>query len=341
MLCQENMFRGTFVIAVLASLTTLSSVAGEVMQKGGICNSDIDCAGNLDCTRVSVFEKRCFPVSCARGAAAALLDYGFSPDGYIADVMNKTGLANEREFLSLGEDGNSRLTQALASTPPPMTVFKSNYSACLNPDSDTGSRKLDEFKGYEFFEDYTAYGVMWSVAALFSYFGKSTYWEQDFFTETLDLQMVSNCVGFLLGGDFGVDFLIQIYDDKVDNGFLTELGVGSKETETADPGETQFVPVFTAGPIGVQVGWWREGGPDEGTITEVSLGASLGAALMGFSNCYNEVTYDSPPAPAPAPDSTTTTTTTTIATATATTTTSSFIPMEASFTTTPPPPLDP
>ena len=91
------------------------------------------------------------------------------------------------------------------------------------------------------------------------------------------LELLSNCVGLLSGGDFGVDFLAQIFEDRTDRQFTTNT-------------EMDFIHVVTAGPIGVQVGWLTENGPENVLITDVSIGASLGAALIGWTRCYVEGT---------------------------------------------------
>lgn len=256
------------------------SAFGDGVASGGRCKSDIECEGNLDCTRVGFFERRCFPVSCARGAAQAILDVGFKSDEYIKEVRAKASLTRNRDFATLGDSENTRLTQALASTPPPMSVFNKNLTACLSPksdsDGDTRERKLQSGP-----ED-TRYGLQWSAAAAFSYFGKSTWQE----VEGFNTQFLSNCVGFLLGADAGLDVLFQIFNEGANRIVSDQQGI----TITVDPGNTQYVPVFIAGPIGVQVGWFQDEGPDELTITEVTLEPSFGLALGGFSQCYNELT---------------------------------------------------
>lgn len=134
--------------------------------------------------------------------------------------------------------------------------------------------------------------MQWSIAALFSYFGKRTW--KEYVVENGGIlgtddnrrtRFTSNCIGALVGGDVGLDVLFQIWD--FDDG---EQGMGPLREDTGGFENTQYVPVFVVGPIGLQVGWLEDEGTNDGpTIIEVTLGPSLGAALGGFSQCFNEV----------------------------------------------------
>jgi hypothetical protein len=87
--------------------------------------------------------------------------------------------------------------------------------------------------------------------------------------------------------------------------FSSRLAVSSQDPETSfpndeeqegdtyDPGNTQHLPIFTAGPFGIQVGWLQGVGAQDGpTITEITFGGSFGVGLLGFNNCFNQVNKD-------------------------------------------------
>lgn len=257
-----------------------TSVVSEGVVNGGGCDLDSDCVGKLDCIRVGIFEKRCAPVSCAKGAGQAVLNTGFKPGEYIGNLLGSTGLSR-RSFLSLGETDTNRLSSAMKETPLPREVFNANFTACLNP---SDSRNLQSTSS----ETDTWYGLQWSAAALFSYFGKVTWKDRIVgpcpFCDDVRDQFLQNCIGFLVGGDAGLDVLFQIYT-------ATD---GRRNVGPDTESDTEYVPVITAGPVGVQVGWFKDdGGPDGGmTITEVTLGPSLGAALGGYSNCFADFTTE-------------------------------------------------
>jgi len=282
-------------LAILALLA--ASVAAGDTGEGGTCKNDSDCAGNLDCIRTSLFSHRCFAVSCAKGAAHAVIESGFNAKEYVATIRGKGGLRSNRDIVSLLRNndatGGQQVMQAMKAFPPPREVFESNYTACLNPErrlAATGNK--DGTRGLQTTISSTRYGLMWSLAGAFSYFGKST-WSDEVLGRSL--QIVSNCVGGILGGDIGLDFLIQIFDQTLTRriqGQLDDAANGEQidgEQIDVSINDWQFIPVITLGPIGVQVGWDEERGPDGGgIITEVTLGASLGAAAGGFNQCFNE-----------------------------------------------------
>ena len=315
------------MLSVLSSYGALATAEGteELSKSGGVCETNADCEGNLDCTGVGLLQsKRCFPVTCAKGAAAAVVDSGFKADQYLATVKSKAGVNSDREFMTLDEAGNVNLVKAIATTRPPMEVFNANYTACLHPEETRRSLQFGGVDDDEFldklFEVETLYGLQWSGAALLSYYGKSTWWakediievpddDDDFPYDDLDFnfQQLSNCVGVLLGGDFGLDVLFQIPDENyykllTEDIFFAGQDIDEFEEKPEAPtietrhevGNTQFVPVIVAGPIGVSVGWDQTEGPDSGTITEVTIGASFGAALGGFAQCYNHVYFNRP-----------------------------------------------
>jgi hypothetical protein len=284
------MFRRFLLAGGLISFFLNSISAQGDAPSGGVCKSDGDCMGNLDCIRTGLFEKRCFPVTCAKGAAQALLDFGFDSDAYVHKVMADAGFASKTDFVMMGHNASSNLSQALLVDVPPMHVFNENLTACMNPESRRrGLRKLQVYSDAR-----TAYGLQWSAAALAAYFGKSTWStiERGILNDIL-VQLVSNCVGFILGADAGVDFLIQIFSEP-DGAFSGADNTTSKQISvTQNPGDTQYIPIITAGPFGIQVGWFQEEGADFQTITEITLGPSFGAALGGFTQCFNEATYTS------------------------------------------------
>jgi hypothetical protein len=256
----------SFTIAVLVSSCIFAPVAGQS------CNTDADCTGNKDCTRVGLFRKICAPVSCAKEAAQALLDSGFKAEEFIGTVLNQTGL-KERDFLNLDEDESTMVLAAVEASPPPITVFQDSLAACLGTGTEAEADAGNDAKAMP---DNHAYGFQWSGAALFSYFGKAS-WNCGACTPGNGrVQRITNCVGFLAGGDVGLDFLLQVFSD---------FSLGEERN-------TQCVPVAIAGPIGVQV-CWVNSAPDEGTITEITFGPSFGVALGGFSQCFNNIQYQS------------------------------------------------
>ena len=92
----------------------------------------------------------------------------------------------------------------------------------------------------------------------------------------------------MLGGDFGLDVLFQVLTansgfDPPTNGTLT-LPDGKQSSNI----NTLHIPVITLGPIGIQVGWFEELGPERATLTDITLGPSLGAGALGFNYCFNE-----------------------------------------------------
>jgi hypothetical protein len=276
------MFRRSLLARGLVSLLFLNSASAQGNAPAGAeCDSDGDCAGNLDCIRTGVFEKRCFAITCAKGAAQAILDFGFDSDSYINKVMNDAGFASKTDFIMMDGDHSTHLSKALAVDVPPMHVFNENFTACMNP-----ANRLRRLTDGQLFPDgKTTYGLQWSTAALFSYFGKSTWTTNDEILNPGIIQLLSNCFGFLLGADAGVDFLIQIFSDpnSLDNGSNST----TKTEQEFNPGDTQYVPIVTAGPFGFQVGWFQSTGPTNQTILEITFGTSFGIALGGFSQCSN------------------------------------------------------
>jgi hypothetical protein len=269
-------------------LVSLSLFGNAVSAQGNIpsgeeCDSDRDCIGSLDCIRTGIF-KRCFPITCATGAAQAMVDFGFDPKGYINKVMEDSGMSSTSDLMFMSADDNSLLSQTLAVDVPPIHIFNENYTACMN--RDTRLRGLRELFLYTTAQ--TTYGLQWSAAAFFSYFGKSTWGTVG---PATSVQLVSNCIGLLAGGDAGVDFLIQIFSDI--NNLISARNSTSKATVRFNPGDTQYVPVFIAGPFGVQVSWFAAEGPTTQTITEITFGPSLGLALGGFGRCFNTATATS------------------------------------------------
>jgi len=294
-----NLLRASLLLALLlVSTTTTSSLeaavaeeAGNSPQGGGKCNNDGDCAGNLNCVRLGIQNKRCAPVDCAKGAAQALLDSGFDPDDFIGKVIGRMGLESKYDINFFDDSTSVSLQAALADTPLPMDIFQSNYTNCLHPQQEEGKAALQARSSDD---QLTLVGLQWSVAALFSYFGKSTWFNGEFQGNDLELQLVSNCIGFLAGGDVGLDVLFQIWDtDRTTFTEATTQSNSAATTRTAtDPGNSQCIPVFVAGPIGLQVCWFVESGINGAPLLiEVSFGPSLGAALLGFSQCsYNSLT---------------------------------------------------
>ena len=278
-----------FRLALLAALFAASPLSVESVGAGQSCRSDSDCDGNLDCQRIRLLKKVCAPVSCAKGAAQAVVDSGFNAEAYLDNVKGKTGLKN-RDFATLNDADAKTLSAVTREYTPPVDVFNKNLTACLNPggSSDVESKAT---------QSDTWYGLMWSAAALFSYFGKSTWSEKEEVRgpggdSTLQGQLVSNCVGFLAGADVGLDVLFQIRSNDDGNFAPSSLSAENKDfSTTEDVGDSQYVPVITAGPFGIQVGWPADDGPEDGTIfTEIALGPSLGAALGGFNQCFNQAT---------------------------------------------------
>jgi hypothetical protein len=130
------LFRAPSALSAIAvfSLCFLSPASGAAL-----CKSDIDCEGNLDCIRVvGVFEKRCLPASCTKGAGYALLESGFDTQDYLAEVKSKAGFTRDREFMTLSDAEDMKLSDAMKTTKPPMEVFNNNLTACLNPAGEDG-----------------------------------------------------------------------------------------------------------------------------------------------------------------------------------------------------------
>lgn len=286
------------IFTIIGSSILPSSLV-HAAPDGGSCKSDSDCDGNLDCIHTGFRRKSCAPVTCAKGAAFALLEEGFDAEEYIATIRGKTGLRTNREFVvSLEEDKAPGIGQILANNPPPMmAAFQSNYSACLHPERQLSpyddGRRL-QTPGIES----TLLGLMWSAAAGFSYFGKSTWGTN----EAMQAQLLSNCLGAFLGVDAGIDFLIQIFNGDASSILsLPEEDDISGKPGTANPGDFQFVPAVTVGPIGIQIGWGVARGPQGGTITEVSIGPSFGFGAGGFTQCFNTLTLFTPPRGTPEP----------------------------------------
>jgi hypothetical protein len=300
------MYRRFLLAGVLVSLfVTKVSAQGNV---GEPCESDGDCIGNLDCIATGVWEQKCFPITCAKGAAQAMLDFGFNSQAYVNKVINDAGFASETDFLMMGDENSTQeyLLAALAKDVPPMEVFNANLTACMNPKKtrrDRGLQTLDEVLTNSVFQDgRTAYGIQWSAAALVSLFRKVTQTtlavSEAIPEPDTKLDYVSNCIGFLLGGDIGLDFLIQIFSGRQSD-FISDFSRSENLTTTKateiqatefNPGTSQYASVFTAGPFGVQVGWFQSEGPSEQTITEITFGPSFGMSLGGFSQCYNLAT---------------------------------------------------
>jgi hypothetical protein len=140
---------------------SLNKVSAQgTVSTGEKYDSDRDCIGNLDCIRTGVWEQRCFPITCAKGAAKAMLDFGFDSQAYINKVINNTGFASKTDFVMMGDDNSTRddLAAALAKDEPHMRVCNENLTACMNP-KETRHRRLQ--------------GDL--DAPLFSCFGKSTW----------------------------------------------------------------------------------------------------------------------------------------------------------------------
>ena len=152
------MFARSFLSLAVATLSLVASASA--------CQSDSDCAGNLDCTRVTPFKRACLPVSCAKGAAQAILDSGFVPRNYVRSIQRRSNLRNGDLFSLSGGESQS-LAEAMTENPPPKEVFEANYTACVNPKSDEEDAEPEQ----TFSETLTGYGLQWSAAALFSYFG--------------------------------------------------------------------------------------------------------------------------------------------------------------------------
>ena len=286
------LFRGT--VTALVAMVALSSGANaddstsiEVggFARGQVCSMDSECAGNLDCQKTSRTEKRCLPISCAKGAGMALLDYGFNPDGYVNDVLEKAELNGRTQWRRFSEEEGKRLQDAIRTTEPPMEVFNQNFTACMNPEVVDG-RRLEDAE--PIVQENTAYGVQWGAAALFAYFGKWTSWEDEIFDNDVKFTMVQNCVGAMGGFDVGVDFLAQIINSDND----LDFDFSSRGQERFDP-EFDYIHVLTAGPLGIQVGWFTESGAAETTFTEVTFGGSFGGGLGGYTKCFSDIVAQS------------------------------------------------
>lgn len=290
------LFRGsvTALVAMAAlssgvnadNFTTSVEVGG--FGRGQVCAMDSECEGNLDCQAVSRSEKRCLPITCAKGAGMALLDYGFDPDGYVHDVLEKADLNGRTQWRRFSEDESKRLQDAIRTIEPPMEVFNQNYTACVNPVVD--GRRLEDVE--EVVQQTTAYGLQWGAAALLAYFGKWTRWEDEIADTDVRFNMVQNCVGAIGGLDIGVDFLAQIFSSDNNLDILPS-------SEAATRGQTDFniefdyIHILTAGPLGLQVGWFSEAGASATTLTEVTFGGSFGGSLGGYTKCYADIIVQS------------------------------------------------
>jgi hypothetical protein len=294
------LFRRLALVGIVLPLLPGVAAQGNV-QLGDRCELDADCKGNMDCTRTGLFESRCFPISCAKGAAQSILDFGFSADDYIGRIMEESGATSRMDLVTMMSQNNSHVQQAILAQVPPMEVFNKNFSACTNPETTSGGlRKLqdDDTPGFNVSRNF--YGLQWSVSPVFSYFGKCTCATIDNLEEILDpytIQLTSQCFGGILGADAGVDFLIQMFSARQEDAseFLpvpVSSNSTSKQPEsvTFDPGQTHFVPIIIVGPFGLQVGWFVDGGPTAQTIIEITIGASFGLALGVFNACCNEAT---------------------------------------------------
>ncbi|CAB9516491.1 unknown protein [Seminavis robusta] len=259
------------------------------------CASEIDCPINWDCIKTGAFgglfgkqKGRCSPVSCAVGAAEALLESGFDAEAYLDDIKTITGMTRNRDFMGLADadsDTSSLLAEAFAIHPPPLlATFKGNYSACayLNNGNLRHQRELNLVGDIWV-------GLQLSAAAFLSYFLKYSVYS-DAYTNKLDYQLLQNCVGLLMGADVGLDLLIQI-------------NYGLRSIEEEDPSQQrqrppysedriyQCFPLATVAVVGVQVCWFQDSGPSEGEVLELTLyGASLGAAIGGYSHCFTTLT---------------------------------------------------
>jgi hypothetical protein len=301
------------LFTLLISLLVWNSVADSDSDDGGRCTKDSDCPGNLDCIRLG-FRKQCVPVTCAKGAAQAMIDNGFDAPNYIARLRGKTGLRGSTDFVALAQSDESSTTllvkQAFVDYPPPMEVYNSNFTACLRPQDpqnpqDPQDTNLLSRQGGPYIPTNTSRlqatawtGLSWTASAIFDYHGKLTSFadpERDF-----SRSLFSNCVGARAGAKFGVDFLIQSFcvnevcfeEEPTENARNYNNTPTDPRPVTIDPGNTVFVPILTCGPFSLSVGYFASNFT-MGTITEISFGASLGASLGGFNYCFNSLTSTS------------------------------------------------
>ncbi|CAB9509632.1 unknown protein [Seminavis robusta] len=272
----------------MLAFTTLISfvlVAGVTAQE---CSSDVDCPANWDCMGGGPFglgKKRCFALSCAKGAAQAFLETGFDADEFIGTIRSATGLKN-RDFMGFNADNdkNSLLSEAFASNQPNLDVFTANFTACANPP--TNVRRGRELQTGLF--SLTMTGIQWSGAAAIAYFGKSTWGSSG----GVGLQLVSNCLGALIGADVGFDYLIQIVQGT-DSTLVDTLSDTSSDTKqnTVNPGNSWMLPFVTAIPLGFQYGVLdASDGSGDYSILEISFGPSVGASVLGYTACLNQLT---------------------------------------------------
>jgi hypothetical protein len=114
MLFRRLVFAGVLLLPLLNSVSSQGDI-----PSGEVCDSDEDCTGNLDCIRTGLFEKRCFPITCAKGAAQAMVDYGFNADDYIDRVIGDAGMSKTDYVLMTSKD-SSHLFQAMEADVPPL-----------------------------------------------------------------------------------------------------------------------------------------------------------------------------------------------------------------------------
>ncbi|CAB9522656.1 expressed unknown protein [Seminavis robusta] len=245
------------------------------------CDSVADCPTNWDCARTGLLrKKRCFPISCVTGAANAMEESGFNAQVYLDDIKTMTGLTRNRDFLALrggddDSDASNLLAEAFATYPVPhLDVFQANYSACASPT--TGERHL-QFNDGEVWP-----GLQVSVAALFSYFYKQTWWSGEFVGRQVSATYAANCIGALVGADVGVDLLLQVYSGGTNAAIG---GILSRETISSS-GTIACVPVTTIAIFGIQVCWNPDQTQGDLVVTEITFGPSLGVALGGYSSCF-------------------------------------------------------
>jgi hypothetical protein len=270
-----------FAIAAVASSLCILAEAKKVspfIPGDSECELDSDCEGGLDCIQLSAFQKKCLPISCAKGAGQALLDFGFSPDDYSKKIMAQMGVVEEKDFFNMTEEQNVLLKEALKENVPPMDVFNANFTACLYPNEDRGrALRTKQEQRQLATEQKNMYGIQWGVNGIASYFGKSTYGQ--WFGGSFAANLISNCVGFLGGFDFGIDFLIQLWTFRDED----------ETPEDGDPGNTFYVPIFTDGTFGLQVGWFQADGTSGSYVVELTFGLSFGISVGGFNICFNRL----------------------------------------------------
>ncbi|CAB9509633.1 expressed unknown protein [Seminavis robusta] len=197
-----------------------------------------------------------------------------------------TGMTRNRDFMGLDADSDksNSLAEAFKLSPPPLAQFNANYTACAYPTGNLRQREL------QFSQGDTWTGIQLSAAAAVSYFLKSTWYEGTL----ADYQILSNCIGALVGADVGLDLLLQVFQEG--SGFapaISEEEDPSRQITITDTGVFECVPVTTIAIFGIQVCWDQASGADAGQFVEITFGPSFGAALGGYSVCYAAFTATS------------------------------------------------